>query len=48
MSDTTIELTNVSKRYRLRRGWYVTSIKEELFRLTARVLRRQAPPRDEF
>jgi ABC-type polysaccharide/polyol phosphate transport system ATPase subunit len=48
MSDTTIELTNVSKRYLLRRGWYVTSIKEEVGRLTARLLRRQLPPRDEF
>jgi ABC-type polysaccharide/polyol phosphate transport system ATPase subunit len=48
MSDTTIELTDVSKRYRLRRGWYVTSIKDEVGRLTARVLRRQVLPREEF
>ena len=48
MSDTTIELTDVSKRYRLRRGWYVTSIKDEVGRLTARVLRRRVPPREEF
>ncbi|HET8579226.1 MAG TPA: ABC transporter ATP-binding protein [Methylomirabilota bacterium] len=48
MSDTTIELIEVSKRYRLRHGWYVTSIKDEVGRLTARVLRRPVPPREDF
>ncbi len=48
MADTTIELQNVSKRYRLRRGWYVTSIKDEVGRLTSRFLRRPVPPREEF
>jgi lipopolysaccharide transport system ATP-binding protein len=48
MSDATIELVNVSKRYRLRRGWYVTSIKDEVGRLTARLLRRPIPSREEF
>jgi lipopolysaccharide transport system ATP-binding protein len=48
MSDTTIELTDVSKRYRLRRGWYVTSMKEEFNRLMARLLGRPVPPREEF
>jgi lipopolysaccharide transport system ATP-binding protein len=48
MSDTTIELIGVSKRYRLRRGWYVTSIKDEVGRLTARVLGRPVPSREEF
>ena len=48
MSDTTIELTNVAKRYTLRRGWYVTSIKDEVGRLAARLLRRHVPPREEF
>jgi ABC-type polysaccharide/polyol phosphate transport system ATPase subunit len=48
MSDTTIELNNVAKRYRLRRGWYVTSIRGEVERLTARLLRRPVPPREDF
>src|SRR6185436_8214001 len=48
MSDTTIELNNVAKRYWLRRGWYVTSIKDEVGRLTARLLRREVIPREEF
>src|SRR2546422_10477405 len=49
MSDIAIELSNVSKRYRLRGGgWYVTSIKDEVGRLSARLLGRQVPPREEF
>jgi len=48
MSDITIELNNVAKRYWLRRGWYVTSIRDEMERLTARLLRRQVAPREEF
>src|SRR5882762_1711498 len=49
MADTVIELSSVSKRYRLRGGgWYVTSIKDELGRLSARLFGREAPPRDEF
>lgn len=49
MSDTVIELSGVSKRYRLRGGgWYVTSIKDEVERLTARLLGRVVPPREEF
>jgi ABC-type polysaccharide/polyol phosphate transport system ATPase subunit len=48
MSDTAIELSGVSKRYRLRRGWQVTSLKDEVGRLTARLLGRAVPPREEF
>jgi ABC-type polysaccharide/polyol phosphate transport system ATPase subunit len=48
MSDTTIELNKVAKRYWLRRGWYVTSIRDEVERLTARLLRREVPIREEF
>jgi len=48
MSDITIELHNVSKRYWLRRGWYVFSIKDEVGRLTSRLLRREVQPREEF
>src|SRR5712692_2667706 len=48
MSDTTIELNSVAKRYWLRRGWYVFSIKDEVGRLTSRLLRREVQPRDEF
>jgi ABC-type polysaccharide/polyol phosphate transport system ATPase subunit len=48
MSDVAIELSNVSKRYRLRRGWHVRSIRDEVGRLTARLTGRGAPPREEF
>jgi ABC-type polysaccharide/polyol phosphate transport system ATPase subunit len=48
MSDTAIELSAVSKRYRLRHGWYVSSIKDEVGRFTARLLGRAAEPREEF
>jgi ABC-2 type transport system ATP-binding protein len=48
MSDITIELNKVAKRYWLRRGWYVTSIRDEMERFTARLLRRQVAPREEF
>jgi ABC-type polysaccharide/polyol phosphate transport system ATPase subunit len=48
MSNTAIELSDVSKRYRLRHGWYVSSIKDEVGRLTSRLLRRAVEPREEF
>jgi len=48
MSNTAIELTRVSKRYRLRRGWYVTSVKDEVGRLSARLLGRRVEPRTDF
>jgi len=48
MSDIAIELHNVSKKYRLRRGWYVTSLGNEIARLSARMLGRRVPPREEF
>ncbi len=48
MSDTAIHLSGVSKRYRLRHGWHVTSIKDEVGRLTARLLGRTVQPREEF
>src|SRR3990172_1703440 len=48
MSDTTIELSHVSKRYRLRRGWYVTSLRDEVGRLGARLLGRRVEPRAHF
>src|SRR6266540_3168164 len=48
MSDTAIELSGVSKRYRLRRGWQVTSLKDEVGRLAARLLGRAVQPRDDF
>jgi ABC-type polysaccharide/polyol phosphate transport system ATPase subunit len=48
MSDTVIELNHVSKLYRLRRGWYVSSLKDEVGRLTARLLGRRVEPREDF
>jgi ABC-type polysaccharide/polyol phosphate transport system ATPase subunit len=48
MSDMAIELSGVSKRYWLRHGWYVSSIKDEVGRLTARLLGRPVEPREEF
>src|SRR5882672_9987805 len=48
MSDTVIELNQVSKRYRLRRGWYVSSLKDEVGRLTARLLGRRVEPHEDF
>src|SRR6266568_1740344 len=48
MSNTTIELNHVSKRYRLRQGWYVTSLKDEVGRLSARLLGRRVEPRVDF
>ena len=48
MPDITIELNNVAKRYWLRRGWYVTSLRDEMERLGARLFRRQVAPREEF
>ena len=40
MPDITVELNTVAKRYWLRHGWYVTSIKDKVERLTAHLLRR--------
>jgi ABC-type polysaccharide/polyol phosphate transport system ATPase subunit len=48
MSDTVIDLTGVAKRYRLRRGWHVTSLRDELVRLGSRLLGRAVEPREEF
>jgi len=48
MSDIAIELHHVSKKYRLRRGWFVTSLGNEVARLSARLLGRAVPPREEF
>jgi ABC-type polysaccharide/polyol phosphate transport system ATPase subunit len=48
MSDTVINLTGVAKRYRLRRGWHVTSLRDEVVRLGSRVLGRAVEPREEF
>src|ERR1700738_3441270 len=45
MSDTVIDLNGVAKRYRLRRGWHVTSLRDEVVRLRSRRLR---GPREEF
>ncbi len=48
MSDTVIDLNGVAKRYRLRRGWHVTSLRDEVVRLGCRVLGRPVEPREEF
>jgi len=48
MSGPVIELSGVSKRYRLRHGWYVTSLKDEVGRLTARLLGHDVRRREEF
>jgi lipopolysaccharide transport system ATP-binding protein len=48
MSDTVIDLNSVAKRYRLRRGWHVTSLRDEVVRLGCRVLGRPVEPREEF
>jgi len=48
MFDTTIALSGVSKQYRLRRGWYVTSLKDEMGRLAARLLGHDVEPREDF
>jgi ABC-type polysaccharide/polyol phosphate transport system ATPase subunit len=47
MSDTVISLRHISKKYRLRHGWYVTSLRDEIARLGARLIGRRRP-RDEF
>ena len=47
MSDIAIDLRSVSKRYRIRRGWQVTSLRDEFARLGRRVLGRGIP-REEF
>lgn len=48
MSLPAIELNNVSKRYRLRRGWHVKSVRDEFERLAKRLVGRGAPTRDDF
>jgi lipopolysaccharide transport system ATP-binding protein len=48
MSLPVIELNQVSKRYRLRRGWHVKSIRDEFERLAKRLVGRGAPTRDDF
>lgn len=48
MNEPVIELNNVSKRYRLRRGWHVKSIRDEFERLARRLVRRGAPTQDDF
>src|SRR5260370_17671814 len=48
MGDAVIELNNVSKRYRLRRGWHVKSIRDEFERLARRLVRRGPPSEDGF
>lgn len=48
MDRPVIELNNVSKRYRLRRGWQVKSIRDEFERLARRLVRRGAPTQDDF
>jgi homopolymeric O-antigen transport system ATP-binding protein len=48
MSDKVIDLTGVAKRYRLRRGWHVTSLRDEVVRLGSRILGRAVEPREEF
>jgi len=48
MAQPVIELNSVSKRYRLRRGWHVKSIRDEFERLAKRLVRRGAPTRDDF
>ena len=48
MAQPVIELNNVSKRYRLRRGWHVKSIRDEVERLAKRLIMRGAPTRDDF
>jgi len=48
MSYTVLDLNGVAKRYRLRRGWHVTSLRDEVVRLGCRVLGRPVEPREEF
>ena len=48
MAQAVIELNNVSKRYRLRRGWHVKSIRDEFERLARRLVRRGPPSQDDF
>jgi ABC-type polysaccharide/polyol phosphate transport system ATPase subunit len=48
MSLPAIELNSVSKRYRLRRGWHVKSVRDEVERLAKRLVGRGAPTRDDF
>src|ERR1700720_4622404 len=48
MSDTVIDLNGVAKRNRLRRGWHVTSLRDEVERLGSPVPGRPGEPREEF
>src|SRR5258705_1618166 len=48
MSDMVIDLNGGAERYRLRRGWHVTSLRDEVVRLGCRVLGRPVEPREEF
>ena len=48
MPETVIDLNGVAKRYRLRRGWHVTSLRDELVRFGTRMLGRTVEPREEF
>src|SRR6266849_1724657 len=48
MSTVTVALDKVSKRYRLRRGWYVTSLREEIARAARHLVRRPVTPREDF
>ena len=48
MSDKVVDLSGVAKRYRLRRGWHVTSLRDEVVRFGSRLLGRAVEPREEF
>jgi ABC-type polysaccharide/polyol phosphate transport system ATPase subunit len=48
MSDTMVDLHGVSKRYRLKRGWRVTSLGNELARVAGRLMGRDVAPREDF
>jgi ABC-type polysaccharide/polyol phosphate transport system ATPase subunit len=48
MAATVVELKEVSKRYRLRRGWHVTSLRDEVVRLGARLFGRPVEAREQF
>ncbi len=48
MAETVVDLNGVAKRYRLRRGWHVTSLGDEIVRLGSRLLGRPVEAREEF
>jgi homopolymeric O-antigen transport system ATP-binding protein len=48
MALPVIELNHISKRYRLRRGWHVKSIRDEVAGLAKRLIRRGEPTQDDF